>query len=304
MIPRTRSLPADPNEPSFLTTFPPEIRNRIYEELLTQDGPIEVPDRHDLGKLGSCITLLRSCRQIYNEASSTFYGRNDFVVAPGCTYLDRDGRFEHNSFGIWFTSMGSQICLLTRVIISDKVSRLGYAPEVHQVELLPALRAMWATPTTALHITFGGKARCGTTYEYGTSSDLDAYFGNDNSFLNQALQSIRRNDILDLRKYRRFNGLLSSVTIWAQFRFYTATAVFSSTLPDRSIAKTFRISNDGQAIPTPLDKQQPKSFDLPRHIIQSILLYATQVSGRITIGSVADIKMATRLGAIWINCEL
>jgi hypothetical protein len=155
MISRTRSLPADPNEPSFLTTFPPEIRNKIYEELLIQDGPIEVPDRHDLGKLGSCITLLRSCRQIYNEASSTFYGRNDFVVAPGCTYLDRDGRFEHNSFGIWFTSMGSQICLLTRVIISDKVSRLGYAPQVQQVELTIASLTChmgYANNSTAHHV--------------------------------------------------------------------------------------------------------------------------------------------------------
>jgi hypothetical protein len=39
-IPKTVSSPADPDEPSLLTTLPPEIRNIVYEYLFQRDEPI------------------------------------------------------------------------------------------------------------------------------------------------------------------------------------------------------------------------------------------------------------------------
>jgi hypothetical protein len=43
-IPKTTSGPANPNQPSFLMTLPPEIRNRIYELLFKRDEPVLLHD--------------------------------------------------------------------------------------------------------------------------------------------------------------------------------------------------------------------------------------------------------------------
>jgi hypothetical protein len=43
-IPKTTSGPARPDEPSFLTTLPSEIRNRIYEFLFERDEPVLLHD--------------------------------------------------------------------------------------------------------------------------------------------------------------------------------------------------------------------------------------------------------------------
>jgi hypothetical protein len=43
-IPKTTSGPANPNQPSFLTILPPELRKRIYELLFKRDEPVLLHD--------------------------------------------------------------------------------------------------------------------------------------------------------------------------------------------------------------------------------------------------------------------
>ncbi|KAF2275584.1 uncharacterized protein EI97DRAFT_467757 [Westerdykella ornata] len=74
-----KSHAADPSKASFLD-LPPELRNRIYAQLfilpdnyirLTRENRTNVPS----------LTLLRTCKQIHDEAASVFYAGNSFYVA-------------------------------------------------------------------------------------------------------------------------------------------------------------------------------------------------------------------------------
>ncbi|KAH6642901.1 hypothetical protein C7974DRAFT_351893 [Boeremia exigua] len=117
-IPKTTSSPADPNEPSFLTTLPPEVRNAIYEALFKRDDPVLLHDAdacyprypdpasymadddhmeqlefydeeidenlesdHEFNHgLGGGLPLLLSCRQVYHESVGVLYGSNTFII--------------------------------------------------------------------------------------------------------------------------------------------------------------------------------------------------------------------------------
>ncbi|KAK1908262.1 hypothetical protein P3342_013582 [Pyrenophora teres f. teres] len=118
-IPKADSIPIDPEEASFLTTFPAEMRNLIYDLLFKKDKPIllhnaeafhpkepsleeyfNVDDyalgmqnywkryEEDVGldeefrhNFGDGLNLLSSCRQLYHEASGVLYGQNTFIIS-------------------------------------------------------------------------------------------------------------------------------------------------------------------------------------------------------------------------------
>ena len=114
-IPRTIFAPADPEEPSFRTTLPAELRNRIYEMLFKRDGlvllhntaayypklPVLQPNSSTnsliMGEFDSQfenniagrreflydsqVALLLSCRQFYHESIGTLYGQNKFIFS-------------------------------------------------------------------------------------------------------------------------------------------------------------------------------------------------------------------------------
>lgn len=119
-IPKACSAPADPSDPSFLTTLPPEIRNAVYEVLFKRNKPVLVHNvdayyareslkiestshwlfeeeieegldemyDHDVDgnaefrhNFHLALPLLDSCRQIYYESAGVFYGANTFVVS-------------------------------------------------------------------------------------------------------------------------------------------------------------------------------------------------------------------------------
>ncbi|RMY19831.1 hypothetical protein D0867_04446, partial [Hortaea werneckii] len=63
-----------PAQGSGLFSLSPELRNNIYEEVLVDAKNIEIP------KDGKLIRppLLKTCRQIAEEASTIFYGLNTF----------------------------------------------------------------------------------------------------------------------------------------------------------------------------------------------------------------------------------
>jgi hypothetical protein len=117
----------NPDEPSFLTNLPAELRNGVYEILFLHDEPIVLRDPDDCKVLAvwrdgdslydgdvevgeeddkekevmkrqtapitpnicSAMSLLFTCRQVYNEAIGYLYSENRFVMSvPGHTYND------------------------------------------------------------------------------------------------------------------------------------------------------------------------------------------------------------------------
>jgi hypothetical protein len=59
-----------------LVNIAPELRNRIYAELLIIEGPVMLAPRKRSTVPG--LALLRTCKQIYDEAASFFYATNSF----------------------------------------------------------------------------------------------------------------------------------------------------------------------------------------------------------------------------------
>jgi hypothetical protein len=99
-IPRTVSRPSNPEEPSFITSLPPEIRNRIYDVLFKRDVPVMLyadPDAFRMQEQYECdsvfcssrcgsyhqfatsVNLFKTCRQVYTEAAGVLYGANHFI---------------------------------------------------------------------------------------------------------------------------------------------------------------------------------------------------------------------------------
>ncbi|KAH7086312.1 hypothetical protein FB567DRAFT_603224 [Paraphoma chrysanthemicola] len=116
-IPYTQSRPVELSLPSFLTTLPPELRNRIYELLFKRNEPVllhnakayhpkpplrsacDSDEEYQLA-LEDCdrlikkfdgadnhfihnfpVALLQTCRQVYHEAVGILYGTNTFCFA-------------------------------------------------------------------------------------------------------------------------------------------------------------------------------------------------------------------------------
>jgi hypothetical protein len=77
--------------PSAFLALPAELRNTIYALLLTAPTHVKQSRRiatrglcsdYILPPLDLCPALLRTCRQIHNEASSVLYGANQFASHP------------------------------------------------------------------------------------------------------------------------------------------------------------------------------------------------------------------------------
>ena len=66
-----------------LLNIPPELRNRIYHLVLIKKGRVDEPD-----DTVSLPPLLRTCQQIFNEASQIYFANNKFTVALSRKTLD------------------------------------------------------------------------------------------------------------------------------------------------------------------------------------------------------------------------
>ncbi|KAH7086590.1 hypothetical protein FB567DRAFT_629621 [Paraphoma chrysanthemicola] len=144
------SQPEDPNEPSFLTTLPPEVRNAIYEFAFLREEPIVIVDAEeyerrpawdcddyedeiisdekwsDLQPYGEQVfeasfvnnstSFLRTCRQSYHEACDIFYGKNMFNVSVAL-HRHNPGLRQLRTAIRWLLGIGSQIDLVTQINI-------------------------------------------------------------------------------------------------------------------------------------------------------------------------------------------
>jgi len=220
-IPKTKSAAADPSARSFLTTIPPEIRNRIYEYLLKSDEPVLLRDDHaSLGRfrhessivcgqrvvergfrhgLSGCVGLLLSCRQVYHEAAGIFYGQNHFMFSQ-CP------RQQANSTCKWLVSIGSNYELLSRVSINVD----GFGIRSRAYDLLPLLKLIWNHPQAKCQFAFAGSG-----LPLANGWNTNAYSDDripPSALLNGVLFALGTTDALGLKQYAISSRLMSSIT--------------------------------------------------------------------------------------------
>ena len=224
-IPKTTSGPADPRAPSILTTLPPEIRNRIYEYLFKRDGPIvlddgqahvelwarghgihythggveqQVRDEDLCDVFEGCTDLLLSCRQVYYEAVGVLYGENTFFFSQ---FLERQMHFTWT----WLSRIGTHYQLLSRVIMDADASYRRY-------NLLPLLKCIWNNPQAKCEFAF---VRSGTSVCNGRNKSAELYDPVTAADpMNNILFQLGTADVLNLRQYAKYSGLISSIIIW------------------------------------------------------------------------------------------
>ncbi|KAJ9650807.1 hypothetical protein H2198_009894 [Neophaeococcomyces mojaviensis] len=76
---------------SFLE-LEPDLRNRIYRDILVSDNVVEFDPPRNLSRTAA---LLRTCRQVYNEARGILYGENAFHF--GRNHKERASYFKEGS---------------------------------------------------------------------------------------------------------------------------------------------------------------------------------------------------------------
>ncbi|KAH7086613.1 hypothetical protein FB567DRAFT_75054 [Paraphoma chrysanthemicola] len=319
-IARGRSSPSSSDRQSFLTTFPPEIRNRIYESLFVYEYPVEVTShdqncveklcnssgpsrlRHEANhkvqatklhvqntryNLACTMPFLRTCRQIYHEAVGVCYSQNSFTFYP----VHHDGL----KLSAWVEAISTQLHMVKKVTIDLKAlrtsSRRYYWDRFCQAEkfdVLPVLRIIW----------------------FSVSPQTEAYLHHDATIvypkvdifaLNKAIRSIAQDDSLGLRRFARIPGSLAELFISANvtqgyFRY-------GSTFGTGSERETFTVSDNGNHIQLDPDQREIKFFDrgdialnyfrrreygpgpkcLPRDAYRAILQYVLDVPQEIQV---------------------
>ena len=166
---------AYPDKHSILE-LPGELRNQIYQYFVESPSPLQVryrglgPYEHRLwlrlhGHLRIPVNLFLSCRTLYHEAASAFYGNNTYTLKPDNTQETYYSYIEIAS--IFIVRLGSQAPWLSKIEL-DVSSLPGY--RFHQCheghgfafpfndrddlfEVMPLFRAIWNRNLTVL-VTF------------------------------------------------------------------------------------------------------------------------------------------------------
>ncbi|KAI9701130.1 MAG: hypothetical protein M1836_001799 [Candelina mexicana] len=122
-------------QPFRFLDLPRELRDQIYQHSLVSDGYIQHPAKYKfqaIPELG--VNLLRTCRQIHNEASQVLYGYNTFQIRPSDTKRGRPG------VG-WLDQFGTHNCAnIKRIeIVTRGLARFTYAQLEKLCAALPNL---------------------------------------------------------------------------------------------------------------------------------------------------------------------
>jgi hypothetical protein len=147
-----QSHPIDLQSPSLLTV-PGEVRNAILEALFELNRPIVISPSDGTSNSSSDyqssdirgVALLRTCRQIHQEATGILYNRNIFCLAeehygtPGSTI----------EWGMdWLQDIGKHSSYVRHVQIHDESIRY----EGESIKILPILRRVWQPEHAALKV--------------------------------------------------------------------------------------------------------------------------------------------------------
>ncbi|KAI4674051.1 uncharacterized protein J4E88_008518 [Alternaria novae-zelandiae] len=319
-IPKTTSGPADPRAPSILTTLPPEIRNRIYEYLFKRDGPIVVDDGQAHVELlvrghgihythsgveqqvrdedlcdvfADCTDLLLSCRQVYHEAVGVLYGENTFFFSQ---FLERQMHFTCT----WLSRIGSHYQLLSRVSIEAK----SYSPrDTRQYELFPLLKLVWSHPQAKCKFTF---VRSGSSLFQEQSNSAGLHNPVTAACLmNRVLLELGTADVLNLRQYAKYSGLISSIMIcyhqqnhWGYVEYNYPIA---RSFPDPE--RRFDILDHGSKVQWK-ESEQLNLLSLPDEFLSAINAYARTSDTDVTFDLDTKKARGYHVGLSGVNTRL
>jgi hypothetical protein len=306
-----RSSPTNPDAPSFLTSLPPEIRNRIYELLFVHDEPLSVPavylGTHYMnlsfvrGKVARAMALLRSCRQVYHEAVRTIYSQNNF------TFIPQDRRLW--CVEDWCSTVSHQLLFLSKVTVElyDLISNVWLTGNYN---LLPVLRILWMSKISDSNIFVHHKPNWDRTSSAGD---------NVAAAMNSALDLLGRQDNLNLRRFLRIPCSLKSVNLDAEGRRGSVVfgGAYLSPTSGAPVPVPFTISHDDNYFMVESKLRPMKLFDdytpwwinvwpvtLPDHIFSTILGYATYVPAGINVDLAPSEFTNRSMGVFWTSREL
>lgn len=175
---------------------------------VAQDDEDSCPSPEKLSRtpsgVDSAFGLLGSCRQIYTESIATLYSKNTFILS-----LTRS-EFLTRRIDItvqWMLTLGSTISLLRHVHI--RACKFDYDGDVSlcSIDIARLARFMWRNPTKELHVSFGphpkvSKGPLAAVYRCECSERMD-----------NVLTALVKNDTLDIKRYTRFETLVSGIFI-------------------------------------------------------------------------------------------
>ncbi|KAK4544345.1 hypothetical protein LTR36_004236 [Oleoguttula mirabilis] len=108
---------------STLLKLPPELRNRIYREVLVCANPIRVATAF-AQQQWQAPSLLQTCVQIRGEASGIHYAENTFLVVALSAPEARPVRAPIRLFGYNFFENKCGKVLMTWLMVLDETTRL------------------------------------------------------------------------------------------------------------------------------------------------------------------------------------
>ncbi|KAH7086091.1 hypothetical protein BKA63DRAFT_501065 [Paraphoma chrysanthemicola] len=281
-IARGRSSPGSSDRQSFLTTLPPEIRNRIYESLFVYEYPVEatVHDQYGVEKpcnfllpsrtstdanrkaratrlqvpntrynLACAMPFLRTCRQIYHEAVGVCYSQNSFTFYP----------FHHDELKLsaWVEAISTQVHMVKKLAIDlealNTSSRREYSGQFRrfrEFDILPVLRIIWfsVSPQAEVYLHHDAATEESGFYPWVNIIALD-----------KAIHSITQGDSLALRRFARIPGALAEVFV--EDNVTQGYFRYGSTYGAGSRRETFTVSDNGNHVQLDPDQREIRFFD-------------------------------------------
>ncbi|KAF2132551.1 hypothetical protein P153DRAFT_354055 [Dothidotthia symphoricarpi CBS 119687] len=260
-----------------------ELRKELEEtgvEHLAEDEDFH----HDLN-----ISLLLSCRLIYHEATSILYGSNTFLFSRVLNQEDSHWYDQFMYAPKWLSNIGSQIRLLRRVSIDfDAVCPVicAHSDAHRNINWLPLLRIIWANLDAEWKISF---AHTGRLVDNEHSVVYDEHERTPTFVLNNILDALGRRDVLNIKRYAKFERLMPVVVIRnrsgsvdgyashpstgqpadldTSYRFANYDCVF----PDNQMFLFFHADDGGHIVRARLEEKH--LLQLPDDVLRSIYRY-------------------------------
>lgn len=308
------SKPRDPTAPSFLTTFPAEIRNAIYDALFHVYGGIRLSpsekfitrstfeDQDVRTALVAGLPLLSTCRQIYQEAATTLYSNNIWIASRDIYQTDdKSGSVLHGTMTeatgavVLLTDLGSRRVMVKKILLdvdracpipceTHGVDPFWFAPHLgpdHAVEMWTLVRAMALLPHLTVEFVHPKRQ---AYYDFHPPNGASGTgLGVDIDGLNTALQTLRKDAI----NIGRYGQQISEVYIHRDCS--SGMIVFQSSrrveMYDRAQLR-FNISDKGATFAwANLEREPHHLFGLPEHIQRQIVNEASSVGRSDSYGS-------------------
>jgi hypothetical protein len=307
-IPKTVSSPADPAAPSFLSTLPPEIRNRIYEVLFKRDGEVLLHDAkayrqqireyltamgyrykdsmalHACGEncnychgFGGCVSLLRTCRQIYHEAVGVLYGSNAFRFSQ-LRIPAKPGQYRHQEYAPrMLASIGSQFGFLAIVSIDLQVCHTWQTCDSGSrwFDILPFLSLRWTHLHSRCRFQFMDPVPGLKKKSKDSIPQVHRHFDVPVHVLNNLLVTLGDEDILNIRRYAAFSRLLPSVDVFASWQGIFGAVDYTRATNLTQIFPNINVLDGGRNVEWSAPDSTLDSLSrLPNHIRDIIYTYA------------------------------